>query len=74
VNCVCIDIGSHDIYFDVIAEQVVNDCEEEAFLCELAEQSLAIAKQSDDPAEKAFATEAARRLRELAEWFKENQP
>lgn len=73
MTCVNIDIGSIDIYFDSICEQVVSDCEEEALLCELARQSEAIAKQSEDATEKAFAADAGRRLRDLAKWFKDNQ-
>ncbi len=73
MSSVCIDIGSVDIPFRAIAEQVVSDCEEETFLCDLARASEGIG-QSDDPTEKRFALEAARRLRDLAQWFKENQP
>lgn len=73
-NCITLDLGSHDIYFDDIAEQVVSDCEEDAFLCELARQNEKIAQQSSDDAEKSFAIEAGKRLRELAKWFAENQP
>ncbi len=73
MSCVTIDIGDHDIHFDDIAEQVVSDCQEEEFLCELARQNDAIAAQCIDGSEKTFATEAAKRLRDLAQWFRENQ-
>ena len=74
MSCVHLDIGSIVIYFNDIAEQVVSDCEEEAFLRELARQSESIATQSNSEVEKTFAAEAATRLRDLAEWFRVNQP
>lgn len=74
MSSVTIDMGDVDIYFDTIAEQVVSDCEEWDLLCELARQSERIGDLSEDATEKAFAFEAAARLRDLAKWFKENQP
>jgi hypothetical protein len=72
MNTVRIDIESQDIDLEDIAEQLVLNCAEEDMLMELARSSERIAKRSTDPTEKTFAGEAGVKLRELAEWFKEN--
>lgn len=69
-----IDLGHVDIYFDDIAERAVEDCTESDMLVALASENERISRDSGDSEERAFATEAARRLRELAKWFEENQP
>ncbi len=74
MSSVSIDFGSHDIYFDDIAEQVVADCEEEGLLLALARENANSPGTSSDPTERKFALEAVTRLRDLAQWFKENQP
>lgn len=71
---VSIDIGTVDVPFRAIAESVITDCDEADLLVALAEESAALGKHSDDETEKAFALEAAKRLRDLATWFEENQP
>lgn len=74
MSSVRVPVEDQDVDYDVIAEQLARDCEEDAFLCALAQQNDAIATQSTDATEKAFSVEAARRLRELAAWFTENYP
>lgn len=71
---VAINVGEIEVPFRVLAELIVSACDESDFLEALAEESLAIAKQSEDGPEKAFAVEAAKRLRKLATWFEEHQP
>jgi len=66
--------ASVDISFGEIAEEIANDCNEAAFLDELARENASVATQSDDKSEREFAFEAAKRLYALAEWFRENQP
>lgn len=73
MSSVRVTVEDQDVDFDDIAEQVVADCQEEEFLRELARQNEALAAQCVDGAEKTFAVEAAKRLRDLAQWFKENQ-
>lgn len=63
-----------DISFSDIAEELASNCDEAAFLDELARENASVAKCSGDEAEQAFGIEAAKRLKALAQWFRENQP
>lgn len=74
MSCVSLDLGSHDIYFDVIAEQVVSDCEEAEFLCELARQNESGCVNSLGTVLALVRDASQRRARTPSQWFKENQP
>lgn len=74
MTSIAIDLGTFDLYLDDVARGVAEQCDEEAMLIALATANEVIAKASGDEKEKAFAIEASKRLRELGEWFKVNQP
>ena len=74
MNCISLDMGSHDIHFRDIAEQVCADCAECDLLEDLARASMTVHRESENEVEKAFALEAAKRLTELSKWFAENAP
>jgi hypothetical protein len=74
MSCVSVDIGSVDIYFESITEDIVRDCTEHDLLNSLASAENSFAMATHLGHEKEFCLEAARRLRELADWFENNQP
>lgn len=62
------------IHYTDVAPEIVENCDESGFLAILADENDIIASNTEDESEKAFAVAAARRLRELAKWFEDNQP
>lgn len=74
MRCINMDMGSVDLYFADIAENLVDNQAEADFLEELASQFAASLKTSTDDDEKKFAIEGAAALRAAAAWFRENSP
>lgn len=71
---ISMDLGTHDVWVVDVAEQVVANCLEADLLGDLASFNESVAKSSKDDIEKAFAADAAKRLRELSAWFVRHQP
>lgn len=63
-----------DVELDDVLEEAVRNCNEDEVLDALARWNTRMAQESGDATEKAFAVDAAKRLHELAKWFRENQP
>jgi hypothetical protein len=74
MNCICIDVGSVDLYFDDIAGTVVDNQSESDLLCAMAAKCEHAAAGCKDAQERDFVSGAAARYRELAKWLEENSP
>lgn len=74
MSSVSLDMGSIDIYFNNLVPEIVSDCTEEDLLRDLADAEEEFGKNCVESKEKEFCSEAAKKLRELADWFKINHP
>jgi hypothetical protein len=74
VSAITIDVGQVDLYFSDIAEHVSHDSLEDELLHALAEQLEKDAEVTKREGERIYCAEAARRLRELADWMRESAP
>lgn len=74
MNCINIDVGSFDLYFKDLAQEVVDSSAEDDLLDALADELRRTAAASGSEVEKAFCLEASARCAALAQWCKENAP
>jgi hypothetical protein len=76
MNCISVEIGTFDLYFSDLADNVVEQQAEQDLLEALAAELVRSAKASGgaDTTDGKFLTDAADRCAQLAKWFKENQP
>ena len=73
MSAICIDVEA-ELHFSNLAEHISHNSLEDELLHALAEQLEADAKATKREGERIYCVEAARRLRELADWMRENAP
>ena len=73
-QCIGIDLGCVDIYFNDFVAGAIAEGTEEDLLGEMADQMKRAANESKHEGEQKFFAAAALKCAELAKWFSENQP
>jgi hypothetical protein len=71
---VSIQPDSVDIYFDSIARLVCENADDVHLLVAMAEEYESMSRKSGDADEKAFLSDAALKVRDLANWMTEHAP